>query len=121
MAGCRGRRARGSSFITTAAFAEVHIVDDPGGEVSEYRHSTSCARRESAFVIDGPCLSACTLFTGIIRTIMLCNPPRCARLSRRLVLRRCAAYAGAEPPGNAGCLCAFTRQKSATGSTAMAA
>jgi hypothetical protein len=25
-----------SAFITTAAFAEVHIIDDPGGEVSGY-------------------------------------------------------------------------------------
>ena len=28
--------ALASALVATAAFAEVHIVDDPGGEVSEY-------------------------------------------------------------------------------------
>ena len=44
-----------SAFITTAAFAEVHIVNDPGGEVSEYVqkvldrfHRTRSGSRRSA-------------------------------------------------------------------------
>jgi hypothetical protein len=56
-----------SAFITTAAFAEVHIIDDPGGEVSEYVKKFHELREAGEhLVIDGACLSACTLFTGII-------------------------------------------------------
>ena len=56
-----------SAFITTAASAEVHIVNDAGGEVSEYVQKFHELRKAGEhLVIDGPCLSACTLFTGII-------------------------------------------------------
>ena len=59
--------ALASAFIATAAFAEVHIVNDPGGEVSEYFQKFHELRKAGEhLVIDGPCLSACTLFTGII-------------------------------------------------------
>ena len=60
-----------SALITTAAFAEVHVVNDPGGEVSELRTKFNALRKAGErLVIDGPCLSACTLFTGLSRTIM---------------------------------------------------
>lgn len=56
-----------SALITTAAPAEVHIVNDAGGEVSEYVQKFHELRKTGErLVIDGPCLSACTLFTGII-------------------------------------------------------
>jgi hypothetical protein len=72
--------ALASSFITTAAFAEVHIVDDPGGEVSEYVKAFHELRKAGEhLVIDGPCLSACTLFTGIIPYDHVC-------VTRRAVL-----------------------------------
>jgi hypothetical protein len=56
-----------SALITTAAPAEIHIVNDAGGEVSEYVQKFHELRKAGEhLVIDGPCLSACTLFTGII-------------------------------------------------------
>src|SRR4029079_5097842 len=98
--------ALASAFIPTAAFAEVHSIDDPGVEVIAYVQKFHELREAGEhFVIDGACLSACTLFTGIIARDHVCvTPPRCARLPRRLVFRRRAAYAGAEPRGHAGAL-----------------
>jgi hypothetical protein len=69
------------SFVGFApALAEVHIVNDPGGEVSEYVqkfHELSEAGEH--LVIDGPCLSACTLFTAFIPRDHVC-------VTRRAVL-----------------------------------
>ena len=49
------------------ASAEIRIIDDPGGEVSQYVQAFHELRKAGEhLVIDGPCLSACTLFTGII-------------------------------------------------------
>jgi hypothetical protein len=65
--------ALASAFIATAAFAEVHIIDDPGGEVSEYVQAFEKLRKAGErLVIDGPCLSSCTLFTGIIPRDHVC-------------------------------------------------
>ena len=72
--------ALASAFVTTTTFAEVHIVNDPGGEVSEYVQKFHELRKAGErLVIDGPCLSACTLFTGII-------PPDHVCVTRRAVL-----------------------------------
>jgi hypothetical protein len=72
--------ALASAFIATAAFAEVHIVNDPGGEVGEYVEKFHELRKAGErLVIDGPCLSACTLFTGIIPHDHVC-------VTRRAVL-----------------------------------
>jgi hypothetical protein len=73
--------ALASAFFATAALAgEVHIVNDPGGEVSEYVEKFHELRKTGDhLVIDGPCLSACTLFTGIIPHDHVC-------VTRRAVL-----------------------------------
>ena len=72
--------ALASAFMTTATFAEVHIINDPGGEVSEYVQKFHDLRKAGErLVIDGPCLSACTLFTGIIPHDRVC-------VTRRAVL-----------------------------------
>ena len=79
---CKGAvvGAIASAFITTAAFAEVHIIDNAGGEVSEFVKKFKELREAGEhFVIDGPCLSACTLFTGIIPRDHVC-------VTRRAVL-----------------------------------
>jgi hypothetical protein len=69
--------ALASAVITSAAFAEVHIVNDPGGEVSEYVEKFHELRKAGEhLVIDGPCLSACTLFTGIIPHDHVCVTKR---------------------------------------------
>src|SRR3984957_15410913 len=69
-----------SVFIVSAAPAEVHIVNDSGGEVGEYVQKFHELRNAGEhLVIDGPCLSACTLFTGIIPHDHVC-------VTRRAVL-----------------------------------
>jgi hypothetical protein len=59
-----------SALLTTAAAAEVRIANDPGGEISAYLRKFQAMRASGErLVIDGPCLSASTLFTGLIRAI----------------------------------------------------
>jgi hypothetical protein len=62
-----------SALMTCAASAEVRIVSDPGGEVSSYIHKFEGVRASGErVVIDGPCLSACTLLTGIVPRSHVC-------------------------------------------------
>src|SRR5580658_2643279 len=56
-----------------AASADVLIVNDPGGEVSSYVEKFQQVRDSGErVVIDGPCLSACTLLTGIVPRDHVC-------------------------------------------------
>jgi hypothetical protein len=61
-------------FVTSSiASAEVRIVSDPGGEVTAYIRKFHEVRDSGQrVVIDGPCLSACTLLTGIIPRDRVC-------------------------------------------------
>ena len=69
-----------SAFIATAALAEVHIVNDSGGEVSEYVEKFHELRKAGErLVIDGPCLSACTLVLSMVPSDRIC-------VTRRAVL-----------------------------------
>jgi hypothetical protein len=69
-----------SVAASTMASAEIRIVGDPGGEVSAYLHRFHEIRASGQrVVIDGPCLSACTLLTGII-------PPDRVCVTRRAML-----------------------------------
>src|ERR1700692_3674553 len=62
--------------ICTAA-ADVRITSDPGGEVSAYVHKFEAMRASGErIVIDGPCLSACTLLTGIVPRDHVCVTQR---------------------------------------------
>lgn len=75
--------ALASLFLTLfqigAASAEVRIVSDPGGEVSAYVRKYQALRAAGEhIVIDGSCLSACTLFTGIILRDHVCVTERAA-------------------------------------------
>jgi hypothetical protein len=58
---------------SSMALAEVRIVSDPGGEVAsyitKYRQIRDTGQR---VVIDGPCLSACTLVVGIVPHDHIC-------------------------------------------------
>jgi hypothetical protein len=59
------------------ASADVRIVNDPGGEVSSYVEKFQEMRASGErVVIDGPCLSACTLLTGIIPRDHVCVTSR---------------------------------------------
>jgi hypothetical protein len=65
--------ALASALATCAASADVRIVSDPGGEVSSYVQKFQEVRDSGErVVIDGPCLSACTLLTGIIPRNRIC-------------------------------------------------
>jgi hypothetical protein len=80
LVGALASAALSTVVFAPAAYAEVHIVNDPGGEVSEYAqkfHELSEAGEH--LVIDGPCLSACTLFTAFIPRDHVC-------VTRRAVL-----------------------------------
>jgi hypothetical protein len=66
-----------SVFFACGASAEVRISDDPGGEVSSYVQKFQQMRATGEhIVIDGPCLSACTLLTGIIPRDRVCVTSR---------------------------------------------
>jgi hypothetical protein len=55
----------------------MRIVGDPGGEVTSYIHKFETARASGEhIVIDGPCLSACTLLTGIVPRDHVCVTQR---------------------------------------------
>lgn len=64
-------------MASSLASAEVRIVGDPGGEVAAYLHKYQEIRASGQrVVIDGPCLSACTLLTGIIPRDRVCVTQR---------------------------------------------
>jgi hypothetical protein len=59
------------------AFAEVRIVSSSGGIVGNYLELFSRVRRSGErVVIDGPCLSACTLVLSTIPRSRICVTPR---------------------------------------------
>src|ERR1700736_5595488 len=62
------------------AFAEVRILSSPGGEVSQYLRLFEAVRATGdRVVIDGPCLSACTLLLSTVPNERIC-------VTRRAVL-----------------------------------
>jgi hypothetical protein len=64
-------------MTSSMAAAEVRIGDDPGGEVSSYIQRYEQIRDSGErVVIDGPCLSACTLLTGIVPRDHICVTQR---------------------------------------------
>jgi|SRR5581483_1783752 len=66
-----------SVLTTCAASADVRIVSDPGGEVASYIQKFHRVRDSGErVVIDGPCLSACTLLTGIVPRNHVCITSR---------------------------------------------
>ncbi len=69
------------------ASAEVRILSSPGGEVTEYLRLFAAVRATGdRVVIDGPCLSACTLLLSTIPNNRIC-------VTRRAVLGFHAARA----------------------------
>jgi hypothetical protein len=69
--------ALASALVTNVASAEIRIVNDPGGEVASYIHKFQAARNSGQHVvIDGPCLSACTLLVAYIPKDHICVTSR---------------------------------------------
>jgi hypothetical protein len=63
--------------MASAASADVRITSDPGGEVSSYlRRFQQIRESGQRVVIDGPCLSACTLLTATIPRDHICITSR---------------------------------------------
>ena len=64
-------------MVSGVASAEIRITGDPGGEVSSYIRKFEAVRESGQrIVIDGPCLSACTLLLGIIPRDRICVTAR---------------------------------------------
>ncbi|MGH6771516.1 MAG: hypothetical protein ACRECO_21150 [Xanthobacteraceae bacterium] len=61
------------ALSVTSASAAVRIVGDPGGQIGPYLESFTALRNSGeSVIIDGPCLSACTLLLGVIPRERIC-------------------------------------------------
>ena len=66
-----------SAATSTVASAEIRISGDPGGEVAAYLNRFRAIRASGQRIkIDGACLSACTLLTGIVPPDRVCVTQR---------------------------------------------
>jgi len=66
--------------VTSSASATVRITSDPGGQIGPYLDNLTNLRSSGErVIIDGPCLSACTMVLGVIPRDHLCVTSR-ARL-----------------------------------------
>jgi hypothetical protein len=66
--------------LTSSASATVRISGDPGGQIGPYlEHLVALRSSGEKIVIDGPCLSACTMILGVIPRDRICVTSR-ARL-----------------------------------------
>ena len=69
-----------AALTATAAPAAVRIKADPGGQIGPYLEELEQLRGSGErVIIDGPCLSACTMVLGVIPRNRICVTPR-ARL-----------------------------------------
>jgi hypothetical protein len=61
----------------TSALATVRIVSDRGGQVTKYVQAFAKVRSTGErVVIDGDCLSACTMVLGLVPSNQICATPR---------------------------------------------
>ena len=69
-----------SVSVLTPASAAMRISEDRGGQIGQYLQNFAMLRSSGErVIIDGNCLSACTLLLGIIPRSRMCATPR-ARL-----------------------------------------
>jgi hypothetical protein len=69
-----------SILATSQADAVVRISRDHGGQIGPYLYAFAVLRSiGESVIIDGPCLSACTLVLGVLPKEKICVTPR-ARL-----------------------------------------
>ena len=73
----------GAMFVAlsmSSASAAVRIVGDAGGQIGPYLENLAALRNSGErVIIDGPCLSACTMVLGVIPRERICVTSR-ARL-----------------------------------------
>jgi len=81
-------------LVGNSASATVRITDDYGGQIGSYINRYQAVRASGEkVVIDGPCMSACTLVLGVVPSDHICVTPR-ARLGFHAAWRG-SANAGA--------------------------
>ncbi len=69
-----------AACAATSAFAVTRISNDSGGRIGPYIEAFASLRTSGErVIIDGPCLSACTMVLGFVPTSRICVTPR-ARL-----------------------------------------
>jgi hypothetical protein len=69
-----------AALSVSCASAAVRIANDPGGQIGPYLQNLIALRDSGqSVIIDGPCLSACTLVLGVIPRERICVTRR-ARL-----------------------------------------
>jgi hypothetical protein len=69
-----------AALAISHASAAVRIKADPGGQIGPYLENLAALRSSGErVIIDGPCLSACTMLLGVIPRNRICVTPR-ARL-----------------------------------------
>jgi len=69
-----------AALTVSNASAAVRIKADPGGQIGPYLENLVALRGSGErVIIDGPCLSACTMVLGVIPRERICVTPR-ARL-----------------------------------------
>jgi hypothetical protein len=69
-----------AAALTLPASAAVRITADPGGQIGPYLDKLENLKKSGqSVIIDGACLSACTMILGVIPREHLCVTPR-ARL-----------------------------------------
>ena len=62
-----------TSFVVSSASATVRIVGDAGGQIGPYLERLVTMRSSGErVVIDGPCLSACTLVLSLVPSDRIC-------------------------------------------------
>jgi hypothetical protein len=65
------------AYGVTSASATMRIVEDHGGQVGKYLQAFVKVRSTGEHVvIDGDCLSACTLVLGLVPSNQICATPR---------------------------------------------
>jgi hypothetical protein len=69
-----------AALTISSASAAVRIKADAGGQIGPYLENLAALRNSGErVIIDGPCLSACTMVLGVIPKNRICVTPR-ARL-----------------------------------------
>jgi hypothetical protein len=69
--------AAATVFSSPSAQATIRLADDPGGLIAAYQHRFTRARAtHERIVIDGSCLSACTLAVGLVPREQICATPK---------------------------------------------
>src|ERR1700749_4401740 len=66
-----------TALAASPASATVRITGDPGGKIGPYLANLAAIRSSGEqVVIDGPCLSACTMILGVIPRDHICVTSR---------------------------------------------